>query len=50
MKREITVMGVCAVALLVVEAYVPYNNWSKALVLIIEAGVFWALVSAFRKG
>jgi hypothetical protein len=49
MQKEFTVMGVCALALLCVEAYVPYGSVARALVVIIEAGVCWAFVSAFRK-
>jgi hypothetical protein len=49
MKREITVMGICAMAMLIVQAYFPHNTFSNTVVLIIEAGVIWAFVSAFRK-
>jgi hypothetical protein len=49
MKREITVMAICAMALLIVVAYFPHNNFSTGLVLIIEAGVLWSFVSAFLK-
>jgi hypothetical protein len=50
MKREFTVIGICSVGLLAVVAYCPLNNLSRFLVLTLEAGVFWAFVSAFRKG
>jgi hypothetical protein len=49
MKREITVMGICAMALLVVIAYMHTGKVANTLVLIIEAGVIWSFVSAFRK-
>jgi len=50
MKREFTVMGICALSLLTVVAINPPSTLAKVLVLIIETGVVWAFVSAFRKG
>jgi len=49
MKREFTVMGLCALTLLTVVAYFPNNSFTNALVLICEGGIIWAFVSAFRK-
>jgi|GEM_PF-3600880 len=43
-------MGLCILALLTVVAMDPPLPLAKVLVLIIETGVVWAFVSAFRKG
>jgi len=43
-------MFVCAIALLTVVAINPPRTLSIVLVSIIETGVVWAFVSAFRKG
>jgi hypothetical protein len=49
MKREATVMVVCAIALLAIEAWMPYGPLSRFLVFVLCAAVLLAFLSAFNK-
>ncbi len=49
MKREFTVVGICMVLMLAIQAYLKPGFWANTGVIILCAATMWALISAIFK-